>query len=360
MADCSISTGFESSLSGKVVVLRAGFLYVYGVHGPWMDGTSVWKYFRNRVALELPFCVRRRWTHFVTSSSVLFRMHNQWRSPFKYSATMTGNRCRLGFTYTTTPGFWVEKSTSLFSKKSLKINSNEWALMRRRIPWYHALPYLIPLLAPLLLQNFNTMRCNWQTYRPTPFCSGARGKPDFRNKCELLIWIVHSCCGWHDFHNTFVGYVNFWCFNDNSPLEIYNANVQILCFLWQVSNRHANVQNIFLFLCTETIDNRWEIQFYRSVFARGEMKFRYTLFGCLQRLSTANRSAFRRFLSTKEPEQCSQHPGKMKGWQIHEYGGVELLQCNEHIKIPSINSPNDVLVKVRAASVNPIDVAMMG
>lgn len=50
----------------------------------------------------------------------------------------------------------------------------------------------------------------------------------------------------------------------------------------------------------------------------------------------------------------------MKGWQIHEYGGIELLQCNEHIKIPTINSPTDVLVEVRAASVNPIDVAMMG
>lgn len=54
------------------------------------------------------------------------------------------------------------------------------------------------------------------------------------------------------------------------------------------------------------------------------------------------------------------HPGKMKGWQIHEYGGIELLQYNEHIKIPTINSPTDVLVEVRAASVNPIDVAMMG
>lgn len=89
------------------------------------------------------------------------------------------------------------------------------------------------------------------------------------------------------------------------------------------------------------------------------MKLRYTLFGCLQRVSTINRNVRARFSSTKEPEQCSKHPAKMKGWQIHEYGGVELLQCNEHIKIPTINSPTDVLVEVRAASVNPIDVAMM-
>lgn len=91
-----------------------------------------------------------------------------------------------------------------------------------------------------------------------------------------------------------------------------------------------------------------------------KMEFRHILFGCLQRLSSVNRYVSRRFMTTKEPHQSSQHPGKMKGWQIHEYGGIELLQCNEHIKIPIINSPNDVLVEVKAASVNPIDVAMMG
>lgn len=53
-------------------------------------------------------------------------------------------------------------------------------------------------------------------------------------------------------------------------------------------------------------------------------------------------------------------PGKMKGWQVHEYGGVEILQCSENIKIPSIQSPTEVLVEVHASSVNPIDVKMMG
>lgn len=28
---------------------------------------------------------------------------------------------------------------------------------------------------------------NWHTYRPTPFCNGARGKPEGKNKCELDI-----------------------------------------------------------------------------------------------------------------------------------------------------------------------------
>lgn len=52
--------------------------------------------------------------------------------------------------------------------------------------------------------------------------------------------------------------------------------------------------------------------------------------------------------------------GKMRGWQIHEYGGVEILQCSNNIKIPTISSPNEVCVEVHTASVNPIDVAMMG
>lgn len=51
---------------------------------------------------------------------------------------------------------------------------------------------------------------------------------------------------------------------------------------------------------------------------------------------------------------------KMKGWQIHEYGGVEILQFSDNIKIPTITSTNEVLVEVQSASVNPIDVAMMG
>lgn len=59
-------------------------------------------------------------------------------------------------------------------------------------------------------------------------------------------------------------------------------------------------------------------------------------------------------------EGSNDQSGKMRGWQIHEYGGVEILQCSDNIKIPSITSPNEVCVEVHTASVNPIDVAMMG
>lgn len=51
---------------------------------------------------------------------------------------------------------------------------------------------------------------------------------------------------------------------------------------------------------------------------------------------------------------------KMSGWQIHSYGDLTELQFNDNIRMPIIQSPNDILIKIIATSINPIDVAMMG
>lgn len=52
--------------------------------------------------------------------------------------------------------------------------------------------------------------------------------------------------------------------------------------------------------------------------------------------------------------------GKMSGWQIHSYGvPQEEIQFSEGIKMPILKSPTQLLVKVKASSVNPIDVAMI-
>ena len=48
----------------------------------------------------------------------------------------------------------------------------------------------------------------------------------------------------------------------------------------------------------------------------------------------------------------------MKSWEINSYGGLETLQLNETAKIPSIRNPTEILVRVKAASVNPLDVEM--
>jgi len=48
----------------------------------------------------------------------------------------------------------------------------------------------------------------------------------------------------------------------------------------------------------------------------------------------------------------------MKAWQIHEYSGSSGLDLAQEKLIPCITSPKDVLIKIHAASVNPIDVQM--
>ncbi|XP_076646747.1 NAD(P)H oxidoreductase RTN4IP1, mitochondrial [Halictus rubicundus] len=59
-------------------------------------------------------------------------------------------------------------------------------------------------------------------------------------------------------------------------------------------------------------------------------------------------------LSVKHKENVED---KMQAWQIHSYGGLEELKLS-NVRIPIIARPTDVLVKVEASSVNPIDIAM--
>lgn len=50
---------------------------------------------------------------------------------------------------------------------------------------------------------------------------------------------------------------------------------------------------------------------------------------------------------------------KMKAWQIHSYGDISEMQFNS-CRLPVIKSPTEVLVEVKAASLNPIDILMLG
>lgn len=51
---------------------------------------------------------------------------------------------------------------------------------------------------------------------------------------------------------------------------------------------------------------------------------------------------------------------KMSGWQLHCYGDIDELQFSEKLKLPSIRSSEECLVRVRTTTVNPIDLAMLG
>lgn len=50
----------------------------------------------------------------------------------------------------------------------------------------------------------------------------------------------------------------------------------------------------------------------------------------------------------------------MFAWIVTSFGSLNQLHLSNAVPLPEINHHKDVIVKVRAASVNPIDVAMVG
>lgn len=50
----------------------------------------------------------------------------------------------------------------------------------------------------------------------------------------------------------------------------------------------------------------------------------------------------------------------MPAWVIDEYGGNDVLRFTKNAPFPIINYPNEVIVKVHSAALNPIDVSMRG
>lgn len=66
-----------------------------------------------------------------------------------------------------------------------------------------------------------------------------------------------------------------------------------------------------------------------------------------------------KILTQSDPKPTSSGK-RMRGIEIHSYGvDLEELQHSKNVKKPIIKAPTEVLVKVTASSVNPIDVAMM-
>ncbi|XP_065213648.1 reticulon-4-interacting protein 1 homolog, mitochondrial-like [Planococcus citri] len=62
---------------------------------------------------------------------------------------------------------------------------------------------------------------------------------------------------------------------------------------------------------------------------------------------------------TLERNPAADFTGTMSAWQLTNYGDESNLVLTENVEIPIITDPNQVLVKVSAASVNPLDVEMM-
>jgi len=50
----------------------------------------------------------------------------------------------------------------------------------------------------------------------------------------------------------------------------------------------------------------------------------------------------------------------MPAWVIDKYGKNEVLRFTKNAALPIIHYPNEVIVKVHAAGLNPIDISMRG
>lgn len=50
----------------------------------------------------------------------------------------------------------------------------------------------------------------------------------------------------------------------------------------------------------------------------------------------------------------------MTAWVIDKYGKNEVLRFTKNAALPIIHYPNEVIVKVHAANVNPLDISMRG
>ena len=50
----------------------------------------------------------------------------------------------------------------------------------------------------------------------------------------------------------------------------------------------------------------------------------------------------------------------MSAWRIRDYKGIDGLRLEENLPMPRVSHATDVLVEIRAASVNVLDVMMTG
>lgn len=50
----------------------------------------------------------------------------------------------------------------------------------------------------------------------------------------------------------------------------------------------------------------------------------------------------------------------MSAWVIDQYGTNEVLRFTEEVTVPIVSSASEVMIKVHAASLNPLDISMRG
>lgn len=63
--------------------------------------------------------------------------------------------------------------------------------------------------------------------------------------------------------------------------------------------------------------------------------------------------------AAQQESRIPENSESMSVWQFDSYGDESNARLVTNVKLPIIEGPSDVLVKVAAASVNPLDVEMM-
>lgn len=106
------------------------------------------------------------------------------------------------------------------------------------------------------------------------------------------------------------------------------------------------------------ISNRWRAyETVSDILGRWTLEYFYdwsTMLMCRRWLVCSLRGQYRSFSFSASRRTV------MPAWVIDKYGKNEVLRFTKNAALPIIHYPNEVIVKVHAAGINPIDISMRG
>ncbi|XP_063297377.1 reticulon-4-interacting protein 1, mitochondrial [Pelobates fuscus] len=94
------------------------------------------------------------------------------------------------------------------------------------------------------------------------------------------------------------------------------------------------------------------------MFSLAQKRLFSVLFGGSVTKTFKNYHAFKRCPHLRKISTSCKRNTVMPAWVIDKYGNNEVLRANNNTMFPVINYPNEVIIKVKASSINPIDVNM--
>ena len=137
-----------------------------------------------------------------------------------------------------------------------------------------------------------------------------------------------------------------------AKLKVYEYNdlFSPLCKQTESILQNSQQENMLLKSALQKLGRRW--------FARASTSILSSKGSSHKLVSLEFRSPadiFTRSLSSRKQNVCPSY--EMKAWYINEYGSNDVLEFGRR-PLPTLRRPTDILVRVDAASVNPIDFRM--